>query len=110
MPPLEIILNYIFGSTTLVSIYIAWKSRNADVKKSEAQATQEEIKGKKDLADLEREIYERVLNELNNHLLTRDKEINTLQEIVNDLKKQVEDYKTICDKCQFRNEQKTKKC
>lgn len=109
MPPIEIILNYIFGSTTLVSIYIAWKSRNSELKKSEAQATQEEVKAKKDLADLEHEIYERVLNELNKHLITRDEEITSLKNQVENLKSQVEDYKTICDKCQFRHEQKTKK-
>ncbi|HLF53536.1 hypothetical protein [Flavobacterium sp.] len=36
--PLEIMLNYLLGSTTLVSIYIAWSSRKSEIKKAEASA------------------------------------------------------------------------
>ncbi len=32
------IFNYIFGSTTLVSIYVAWHSRKAQIKTAEATA------------------------------------------------------------------------
>lgn len=32
------ILNYLFGSTTIVSIYIAFKSRKSEIKKAEANA------------------------------------------------------------------------
>jgi hypothetical protein len=38
MPSIEILLNYLLGSTTLVSIYVAWKSRNSEIKKAEASA------------------------------------------------------------------------
>lgn len=38
MPPIEILLNYFLGSTTLVSVYIAWKSRKSELKKTEASA------------------------------------------------------------------------
>jgi predicted RNase H-like nuclease (RuvC/YqgF family) len=32
------IINYFLGSTTLASIYIAWKSRKSEIKKAEANA------------------------------------------------------------------------
>lgn len=116
MPPLEIILNYIFGSTTLVSIYIAWKSRNHELKKSEAQAKQEEVKGKKDLSDLEHEIYLRLSKELNNQLDTRSKRIKDLEEAqeqmkttiklqvgnIESLTKLVENYRKTCDECKLK--------
>jgi hypothetical protein len=119
MPPLEIILNYIFGSTTLVSIYIAWKSRNHELKKSEAQAKQEEVKSKKDLSDLEHQIYVRLSEELNSQLNIRSKKIKDLEETQQDmlltiklqvgniksLSKLVEDYRKTCDDCKFRKNQ-----
>ena len=41
MPPtitIAELLNYFLGSTTLVSIYIAWKSRKSAIKQAEASA------------------------------------------------------------------------
>ncbi|MEE1899592.1 hypothetical protein V1389_14680 [Flavobacterium rakeshii] len=35
------ILNFIFGSTTLASVYVAWSSRKAQVQITESQAIQE---------------------------------------------------------------------
>ena len=46
--PLSEILNYFFGSTTLVAIFIAWKTRKAEIKKMEALSNQEVSKSEQE--------------------------------------------------------------
>ena len=42
------ILNYFLGSTTLVSIYLAWKSRKSSIKQAEATAPALQLEGSDD--------------------------------------------------------------
>jgi len=81
------ILNYIFGSTTLVSIYIAWQSRNSEIKKAEADAL-----------DRMQVVYDKLVEHT-------DKELDKLRQIIikNELKiNELEDFikNNICPKCE----------
>lgn len=105
--PLSIVVAYIFGGK---------QKQRTELKKSDAEAQQEEIKVKKDLADLERDIYTRLTETITIELQSRDKQIVLLQDKQNDLlktieiqngnikhlQKTVDDYKKKCDNCQFK--------
>lgn len=89
------ILNYFFGSTTLVSIYIAFKSRKSEIKKAEANALQT-IQG----------VYDKFTSDTNQRYDAMRSEINTLKDENKELKLmigkmeiQVETYKTTCARC-----------
>ena len=86
MPPtitIAELLNYFLGSTTLVSIYIAWKSRKSAIKQAEASAL-DSIDGIYDKmsarVDKEIEKYEKII-------VKQDKKID---ELVLKLKQYVE--------------------
>lgn len=87
-PPIEILLNYVLGSTTLVSIYIAWKSRNSELKKTEASAleaidsiyTKMSIVTDKKIEEMQRTI-----------------EQNTIE--IKNLKEQLVEYQKRCASC-----------
>lgn len=88
MIPIETVLNYFLGSTTLISIYVAWRSRNAEVKKSEASAL--------DAID---SIYTKMS-------ISTDKKFEEMQKIIDantieikQLKEQLEQYKKRCANC-----------
>ncbi|WP_395074549.1 hypothetical protein [Flavobacterium sp.] len=88
MPPIEILLNYFLGSTTLVSIYIAWKSRKSELKKTEASALEaiDSIYTKMSIVtDKKLEEMQRIIDE------------NTIE--IKNLKKQLEDYQKKCAQC-----------
>lgn len=105
--PLSIVIAYIFGGK---------QKQLTELKKSDAEAQQEETKAKKDLADLERDIYTRLIETVNNELGERDTKIKNLEDTQKDLlktieiqsgniqhlQKTVDDYKQTCDDCQFR--------
>ena len=64
MPTVSIILNYFFGGTALVAIYIAWKSRKSSIKQAEATAllTVDSIYNKMTIrVDKEIEKYEKII-------------------------------------------------
>jgi hypothetical protein len=88
MLPIETILNYFLGSTTLISIYIAWRSRNSELKKTEASALEaiDSIYTKMSIVtDKKFEEMQRIIDE------------NTI-EIIN-LKEQLQDYQKRCASC-----------
>ena len=96
------ILNYIFGSTTLVSIYIAYKSRKSEIKKAEASAL-ETIQGVYDkfCADTEKKFDKMdAENEKMKMEIKLVKQENfQFQTKVNQLQSEVELYKTKCVHC-----------
>jgi chromosome segregation ATPase len=105
--PLSIVIAYIFGGK---------QKQLTELKKSDAEAQQEETKAKRDLAGLEREIYERIVSTMQSQFDNQNKEINelkaTIQLYVGNIKhlqKTVDDYKQTCDDCQFRINKKVGK-
>lgn len=76
------ILNYFLGSTTLVSIYLAWKSRKSSIKQAEATA----LEG----VDA---IYQKMVVATDKKFAEMDKEIAELKQILTD-------YITQCSACE----------
>jgi hypothetical protein len=109
-------------SAPLAYFFGGKQKQKSELKKTDAEALQQDIKAKKDLADLERDIYTRLIETINQELETRDEKINQLQETqknllktielqngnIKHLQKMVDDYKATCDNCQVRID-KTKK-
>lgn len=88
MPPIETLLNYVLGSTTLVSIYVAWRSRNSEIKKTEASALEaiDSIYTKMSIVtDKKFEEMQRIIDE------------NTIE--IKNLKEQLEQYQRRCGAC-----------
>lgn len=84
--PLSEILTYLFGSTTLVSIYIAWRSRNSELKKSEANALEsiDNIYDKMSLrVDKEMEKYQKIIDKQDLNIKKQDEEINGIKKLLN---------------------------
>jgi hypothetical protein len=139
----EIIL-IIIGSGGLTGL-ITWavtvkaqkKRENAVALREEALAEQEEVRARFDLSEFENQVFERVLNRVENESKVKDdiiekqgKEITQLKENQSNImkaneilmgrveyleqeldvhKSMVSDYKETCDKCQFRLDNKIKK-
>lgn len=76
------VLNYLFGSTTLVAIFIAWKSRKSTIKQAEATAL--------DSID---SIYTKMSNML-------DKEITKMQQKYLELEEKLDQYVQQCSTCE----------
>ncbi|ESU18990.1 hypothetical protein FCR2A7T_24000 [Flavobacterium cauense R2A-7] len=88
MLPIETILNYFLGSTTLISIYIAWKSRNSELKKTEASALEaiDSIYTKMSIVTNKKfEEMQRIIDE------------NTIE--IRNLKEQLQEYQKRCAGC-----------
>lgn len=88
MLPIETILNYFLGSTTLISIYIAWRSRKSEIKKTEASALEaiDSIYTKMSIVtDKKFEEMQRVIEE------------NTIE--IRNLKEQLQEYQKRCVGC-----------
>lgn len=88
MLPIETILNYFLGSTTLISIYIAWRSRNSELKKNEASALEaiDSIYTKMSIVtDKKFEEMQRIIDE------------NTIE--IKNLKEQLQEYQKRCLGC-----------
>lgn len=97
MLPIETILNYFLGSTTLISIYIAWRSRNSELKKTEASALEaiDSIYTKMSIVtDKKFEEMQRVIDE------------NTIE--IRNLKEQLQEYQKRCAGC-LNNKENEKK-
>ncbi len=97
MPPIETLLNYVLGSTTLVSIYIAWRSRNSELKKNEATALEaiDSIYTKMSIVtDKKFEEMQRIIDE------------NTIE--IRNLKEQLQEYQRKCGAC-LNNKENEKK-
>ena len=89
------ILNYLFGSTTLVSIYIAYKSRKSEIKKAEASAL-ETIQG----------VYDKFVSDTDKKFEGMRTEIKIVKEenfqfqtMVGNLRSELEQYKSKCVHC-----------
>lgn len=88
MLPIETLLNYFLGSTTLISIYIAWRSRKSEIKKTEASALEaiDSIYTKMSIVtDKKFEEMQRVIDE------------NTIE--IRNLKEQLQEYQKRCAGC-----------
>ena len=108
------------GITTILTLQIQRRKGKAEAGQEEAKAFQEDVKAKKDLADLERDIYTRLTETISIELQSRDKKIVELQNTQNDLLKTIDiqndnikhlqsvvtDYKETCDNCQIRIDKK----
>ena len=111
--PLGIFFGYLFGGK---------QAQNIELKKNIAIANQENVKTKRDMADLESEIYTRLTERMDRELVERDSEISQLKAVqkelqvtvelqvgtIKTLQNMVENYKATCDDCQFKVS-KTKK-
>jgi uncharacterized membrane protein YhiD involved in acid resistance len=110
-----------FGTiVAILTLQIERRTKKAIASQEEAKGKQEDVKSKKDLADLEREIYERIVNTMQTQFDAQSKEINDLKDIQKDLlitikiqegnieslQQTVNEYKKTCDDCQFRIEKK----
>lgn len=88
MLPIETLLNYFLGSTTLISIYIAWRSRNSELKKNEASAL---------------EAIDSIYTKMS---IVTDKKFEEMQRIIDantieirNLKEQLQEYQKKCAGC-----------
>jgi response regulator RpfG family c-di-GMP phosphodiesterase len=111
------------GITSILTLQIQRRKEKASAGQEEAKEKQEVVKSKKDLADLEREIYERIVATMQEQFDSQSKEIETLKWTQKDLiatieiqkgniehlQKTVNEYKETCDTCQFRQEKITLK-
>jgi response regulator RpfG family c-di-GMP phosphodiesterase len=111
------------GITSILTLQIQRRKEKASAGQEEAKEKQEVVKSKKDLADLEREIYERIVATMQQQFDSQSKEIETLKWTQKDLiatieiqkgniehlQKTVNEYKETCDTCQFRQEKITLK-
>lgn len=109
-------------SAPIAYIFGGKQKQKADLKKTYAEALQEDIKAKKDLADMERDIYTRLIETVESELKHRDEKINVLEETQKNLLKTIEiqegnikhlqetvnEYKQTCDDCQYRISKKIK--
>lgn len=110
-------------SAPIAYIFGGKQKQKADLKKTYAEALQEDIKAKKDLADMERDIYTRLIETVESELKHRDEKINVLEETQKNLLKTIEiqegnikhlqetvnEYKQTCDDCQYRISKKAVK-
>ncbi|MFZ4680133.1 MAG: hypothetical protein ACOYLP_08195 [Flavobacterium sp.] len=97
MMPIETLLNYFLGSTTLISIYIAWRSRNSELKKNEASAL---------------EAIDSIYTKMS---IVTDKKFEEMQRIIDantieirNLKEELQEYREKCAGCHNnKNHEKT---
>ena len=115
--------------TSILTLQIQRRKERASAGQEEAREKQEKVKSKKDLADLERDIYERIVATLQEQFDLQNKQIhdqdvkivkqndeikqlkyaNELQKgNIIALEKIVKDYKETCDNCQIRIDKKMK--
>lgn len=88
MPNIEILLNYLFGTTTVISTFIAWKSRNSDIKKNEATAL-ESIQS----------VYDKFTEQTEKRFLEMQKVIDNQTTEIRSLKNTLIDYQKKCQFC-----------
>jgi cytochrome c556 len=88
MPNIEVILNYFFGTTTVISGYIAYKSRNSDIKKNEATAL-ESIQS----------VYDKFTEQTEKRFLEMQKVIDNQTTEIRSLKDALVNYQKKCQMC-----------
>jgi hypothetical protein len=88
MPSIEILLNYVLGSTTLASTFIAWKSRNSEIKKAEASA----------LENMQ-SVYDKFTAQTEQRFEQMQKIIDTQSEEIRALKGALLNSKSKCTEC-----------
>ena len=86
---ITLLLNYILGSTTIISIYIAWKSRKSEVKKAEAIAMENM-----------QTVYDKFTEQTNRKFEEMQSLINKQAEEIKTLKSQIADNEKRCKQCQ----------
>ena len=110
------VIGLIFGSGGVFSVITYFLMFRINKKKENAVADQETVTAKKNMADLESEIYARLTQRLTNELDTRDAKIKDLEQTqkglidtirvqdgnIKHLQTIVNEYKQTCDECQFR--------
>jgi len=116
------VIGLIFGSGGVFSVITYFLMFRINKKKENAVADQETVTAKKNMADLESEIYARLTQRLTNELDTRDAKIKDLEQTqkglidtirvqdgnIKHLQTIVNEYKQTCDECQFRVAKKVK--
>lgn len=97
--PIETLLNYLFGSTTLISIFIAWRSRNSEIKKAEATALEgvDSIYQKMVIAT------DKKFDELQTTIIDLKKIIDNQTGQINNLRSEVKKYSDKCKNCKINN-------
>ncbi|MVO09743.1 hypothetical protein GOQ30_11295 [Flavobacterium sp. TP390] len=103
------ILNYFFGSTTIFAIYIAWKSRKAEIKKIEALSNQEVSKSDQekittaektiDLVDKLRERMDSEFERMTKQIQTVQEENKRISDENKKIKGELDLYKKQCSQC-----------
>lgn len=82
------ILNYFFGSTTLISIFIAWKSRKSAIKQAEATSL-ESIDS----------IYNKMSERVDKEIAKYEKIIEKQDTKIEELSKMLNEYVEQCSVC-----------
>ena len=100
--PLSEILNYLFGSTTLVAIFIAWKTRKAEIKKMEALSNQEVSKSEQEkiiTADKALELINKLTLRMDQEMEKSNSVISKLEAKLDKVERELFLYKNQCSKC-----------
>lgn len=88
MPTITEILNYLLGSTTLASVYVAWKSRKSEIKKAEAGA----------LENMQT-VYDKFTEQTEKRFLLMQETIEKQAEEIQTFKNKLEQQLNICQNC-----------
>lgn len=100
--PLSEILNYLFGSTTIVAIFIAWKTRKSEMKKIEALSNQEVSKSDQEkiiTADKALDLINKLTERMDLEMEKSNREISKLEAKLDNVEKELNLYKNQCSKC-----------
>ena len=88
MPNIEVILNYFFGTTTVISTFIAWKSRKSEIKKAEASAL-ENIQS----------VYDKFTEQTEKRFIEMQKVMDSQTTEIRSLKDALINYQNKCQMC-----------
>ncbi|MBY0485943.1 MAG: hypothetical protein K2P85_01930 [Flavobacteriaceae bacterium] len=89
------ILTALFGSTSIVSIYLLWKTRKSEIKKAEATTLDaiDSIYTKMTLAT------DKKLEDMQKTIESQTQKIESQSKKITELQKQVKQYSDKCSKC-----------
>lgn len=99
---LSLIFNYFFGSTTLIAIYIAWKSRKSSIKQAEATAleTIDSIYDKMSTrVDKEMAKYQKIIDKQDEKIEKQSDEIGKNRNEIKETNKLLDQYVNQCKTC-----------
>lgn len=100
--PLSEILNYLFGSTTILAIFIAWKTRKSEIKKIEALSSQEVSRSEQEklkTADGAIELINKLRETMKEQYEEMKLEMVELKRENKQIKEELNLYKNQCSKC-----------